>query len=568
MDFDIVESMSVKELTSFLRLRGLKINGRKKELVARVWCAIEQGIKVVLTAEQVETELKNEYSAKLIIDGNTVMDPLDIDEGWMDEDEGLVFWPMILYPDIYNYLCFHPTELPSKDLSDYKNSKAYSYYKTGWLQTLKYHKISEHDKHCILKSECRKSEKISDPFHKLWIIIEKSTAKIRSAHCTCMAGMSQVCNHVAAALFRIEAAVRLGLTNPACTSLPNEWLPNRKEVKLVKVKDMDFSREDFGNRGKSKRLIVASPKKKYNPLQDNSKKLLQLSDIAEVLKEVMPNSIVHQAVATPEIDLCREMISSNKIKPSGVLSVNDVIAMSKSKFEFYENLKTCIDHERIQQIQLITRGQNVNKLWFDFRKNVITASKAHEVKSKMSKHAKGAQNLSLYGLHERISGRYFTNPDIPALKYGRVMEVDAANAFADFMKSKHKNFEISECGVYLDKAIPFIGASPDRVMTCSCCEPACVEIKCPISINYMSPENANLPYMDRSNGKSILKHSHKYYTQCQMQMGVTGMKLCYFMVWTPHGKILDEVNFDASFYENLKLSCEFYYDNFYLDTIF
>ena len=40
-----------------------------------------------------------------------------------------------------------------------------------------------------------------------------------------MAGMSQSCNNVAALLFPVEATVRLGLTNPSCTTKPCEWLP-------------------------------------------------------------------------------------------------------------------------------------------------------------------------------------------------------------------------------------------------------------------------------------------------------------------------------------------------------
>ena len=38
---------------------------------------------------------------------------------------------------------------------------------------------------------------------KFWIIIEKS-GKIRSCHCTCMTGMGQFCNHVAAAMYSID----------------------------------------------------------------------------------------------------------------------------------------------------------------------------------------------------------------------------------------------------------------------------------------------------------------------------------------------------------------------------
>ena len=110
---------------------------------------------------------------------------------------------------------FPPSELGSKDLNDYKNSKAYSYYKSEWLQPLQYHNLSG-SKYCIIREKCRKSHSIKDPFHKLWIILEK-TAKIRTLHCTCMAGMGEACNHVAAAIYRAEAAVRIGLINPAST---------------------------------------------------------------------------------------------------------------------------------------------------------------------------------------------------------------------------------------------------------------------------------------------------------------------------------------------------------------
>ena len=35
--------------------------------------------------------------------------------------------------------------------------------------------------------------------------------------------LGEVCSHVAALLFKVEACVRLGYTNPACTSMPCEW---------------------------------------------------------------------------------------------------------------------------------------------------------------------------------------------------------------------------------------------------------------------------------------------------------------------------------------------------------
>ena len=79
--------------------------------------------------------------------------------------------------------------------------------------------------------------------------MEKS-GKMRSCHGTYMADMGQPCNNVAAAMYRIEAAVRNGLTNPSCASEANQWLSNNKDVQLMKVKDMNFGREDFCQRGR------------------------------------------------------------------------------------------------------------------------------------------------------------------------------------------------------------------------------------------------------------------------------------------------------------------------------
>ena len=155
---------------------------------------------------------------------------------------------------------FYPTQLGSTDLSNCKNSKAYSYCKSGWLQRLYFHKLSG-SKYCIFKGESGQSQRIKDINHKLWIIMEKS-GEIRSCHATCMSGMGQSCNHVAAAIYRIEAAVRNGLNNPSCTSIVNQWLPNYKDTQPTKMKDMNFGGEDFGQRGKKKQSFVSTPKKK------------------------------------------------------------------------------------------------------------------------------------------------------------------------------------------------------------------------------------------------------------------------------------------------------------------
>ena len=68
MDFDLFDGMKADELKSYLRIRGLKVGGKKAVLVARAYSAHENNVPIVMTAEEVEVELKKEYAAKLKLD--------------------------------------------------------------------------------------------------------------------------------------------------------------------------------------------------------------------------------------------------------------------------------------------------------------------------------------------------------------------------------------------------------------------------------------------------------------------------------------------------------------------
>ena len=184
MDADLskLSRMKVDELKSFLRLRGLKTTGKKEELVARVFVAIENDVPLIKTAEEVEFEIVTDYKAKLEVGRKTLPDPFGITNGWMNEEDGTVFWPVTLYPDIYNFLAFHPNELSSDDLSDYKQSKGYSYYSQGWLSPLHFHPIADDSEFCFLKGTCRPSQRINDAPHKLWICLAKCNGNIVSTH--------------------------------------------------------------------------------------------------------------------------------------------------------------------------------------------------------------------------------------------------------------------------------------------------------------------------------------------------------------------------------------------------
>ena len=68
----------------------------------------------------------------------------------------------------------------------------------------------------------------------------------------CISRLGQTCSHIAALLYRVEAAVRVGLTNQtACTSLPCKWtIPSRKTpVEPPMVSNMDWKVTKHGQLG-------------------------------------------------------------------------------------------------------------------------------------------------------------------------------------------------------------------------------------------------------------------------------------------------------------------------------
>lgn len=92
-----------------------------------------------------------------------------------------------------------------------------------------------------------------------------------------------------------------------------------------------------------------------------------------------------------------------------------------------------------------------------------------------------------------------------------------------------------------------MGASPDGLIG----DHALVEIKCPISINNETPGdeilNKKITFAELINGKLHLKRNHNFYYQIQEQLAITKRELCYFVIWRPHGILIEEVSFSLKF---------------------
>ena len=88
--------------------------------------------------------------------------------------------------------------------------------------------------------------------YDVWVICRKDLVdsiggEILSAYCTCTTGLYGSCNHVAGLLFRVEAAVLTGLSNPTCTSVSAAWnIPStKKQIMPDEISKFTFTNETY-----------------------------------------------------------------------------------------------------------------------------------------------------------------------------------------------------------------------------------------------------------------------------------------------------------------------------------
>ena len=256
-DFD---RWNVRSLKDYLARHGISHVAKKSELVALAYSCKHMNKPEMDTYTRDIQQSFHEYQDILKLPENvTLPDPSKITDGWIGEaSDGMKYWPPIYIIDIVDHFKEQKGD-SDKLLSEYKAGKAYDYFKTEWLKELFYnslnHSVSKYpgvDKYCVLKAKCTPSQRLNDPYHDVWMAIEKETGKVTRAYCNCAAGLSQTCNHVAAMLFHVEATVCAGLTNPACTSQKSRWIvPVPKTViEVTPISDIEIEVHKYGEPSK------------------------------------------------------------------------------------------------------------------------------------------------------------------------------------------------------------------------------------------------------------------------------------------------------------------------------
>jgi hypothetical protein len=211
--------------------------------------------------------------------------------------------------------------------------------------------------------------------------------------------------------------------------------------------------------------------------------------------------------------------------------------------------KMYLTTEEIHDVQCHTMDQNKSALWKAARKGRITASNFYRVHTKVNT-MKKKPDTEFIGLVNNLV-------DPPSLghldhiKHGIESEEKAIDQVVTLLSDAgHEKVQVHSCGLFIDHTCQYLGASPDGIISCDCCEDRLLEIK--------SPSSENPSCIDK-NGK--LKTKHVYYGQIQGQMMITGITKCVFFLFYNNisQSKMEVIDYDEIFSSGMKTNlCLFF----------
>ena len=106
----------------------------------------------------------------------------------------------------------------------------------------------------------------------------------------------------------------------------------------------------------------------------------------------------------------------------------------------------------------------------------------------------------------------------------------------------------SKSGLVVSTERPFLGASPDGIIQCSCCGKGLLEIKCPYVLKEAHISSALGTRAFCLDADCILRTDHAYYAQVQSQMYVCDVP---FVVWSPIDCVVTRVLHDSVYISDM-----------------
>ncbi|XP_065668508.1 uncharacterized protein LOC136088543 isoform X1 [Hydra vulgaris] len=281
-------------------------------------------------------------------------------DNWIDNPNE---WPQLTYHHLYHYLIktlFIGVYFPEA-MENFKSLDAWKFFISGWVQTTVHFKLESGV--YIMRADVRPSYRTTDECHKPWVAL-KSDGTVLAGHCNCMAGLGETCSHVGAVLYKIEAAVRVGLTSSTPTELTCVW--NQKIVRNIAgcpVAKINI----YSDAAKQKFNKVLLPTVNSNIPTHNSK----MNFLIEI-ESVQPKSVGLSLFSNFNRKFICKVVKLQTLPPSlrNLYGADTNLLLE----EYHETTQLTLSHADVVYIEEATRTQYYSSTWFDQRAGRITGS--------------------------------------------------------------------------------------------------------------------------------------------------------------------------------------------------
>ncbi|CAN7946809.1 unnamed protein product [Ixodes hexagonus] len=501
-------------------------------------------------------ENKRRYIEKLTYHGSVYLpDPYDAKNAPLFSSD-LVSLPKVTWPYLFDYLVETPGPFTRERLKAHKSLEAFNYFVNGKVASVCVHQPTSLLQLRLVAATVQAGQREARSYDS-WIVAEEG-GEVLAGHCTYMAGLGEVCSHVAALLLFIEAAVRNGVTDVSSTSVRCAWSASSSSGKAApsSVVEIDFSQPKHGGlpMEPASRKTFVPPRPKGSPLELFSY-IKEHSPSAKLLRMVPSRQLDPEAT-----DSASEDGDDPELLPLPLTSVSQEDYRNLPKNELEDILISVYDCLMISKaeadfLERSTRKQSRSEAWHLHRRGRITASNFSRVKTlqESSSPTLLITNIMGYSTDTNMGGQM-----PPQILWGIEKEPVARQSFVDIEALKHTDFNVAKSGLVVNPLWPYLGASPDGIVSCACCPQAVLEIKCSYKYRHvhLSTVNDKDFYLDED---MTLQEDHAHYFQIQGQMALTGLQMGYFVVWTECSLVTITIQRDEQLWEELLTKLESFF---------
>ena len=259
-------------------------------------------------------------------------------------------------------------------------------------------------------------------------------------------------------------------------------------------------------------------------------------------------------------------------------------------FQEYYSSKINLKNEDERQRRMSEANPSDRDKWWVIRNRLLTSSMFKRIAN--IRPSTDPFNL-LNAIHRGIADGLKT----AAILWGKDHEPKALRAFFKLMEGQIDSTNNPESGTvqscsllpskfFIHDFAHYLAATPDGILQVSTTQLTAsreqsliqylVEVKCPWILrdasskeDWHGKKNFCLAF-DSDRNDFFLDRSHEYYYQIQGQMACSGIKQCYFVVWSPERDFhtctdehmhIELIDFDPSFWVSLQTRLEYFYFN-------